>query len=197
MKLELSYIQNTQQRKAWPQRGRERVHLLLSIVVTAPVFHLDKSALKVLKLKKTHFILVTSDTSQSSIGPYVATTVLFAAPPAIQSDTARRNDPALPAAEDDLSPLGNLAKPSTPPKPHTTINNNPTNNLWTQRPPLLCLTEPKPPPLFRPWTLLPPPPRPCCVCLPTTCSDSRFFPRFLGGLVVAGQIGPTSSGGQQ
>ena len=43
MKLELSYIQNTQQRKAWPQTGRERVHLLWFIVVTAPVFHFDTS----------------------------------------------------------------------------------------------------------------------------------------------------------
>jgi hypothetical protein len=41
MKLELSYIQNTQQRKAWPQRGR--VHLLRYILVTAPVFQLDTS----------------------------------------------------------------------------------------------------------------------------------------------------------
>ena len=50
MTLELLYIQNTQQRKAWPQREGERVHLLSSILVTAPVFHLDKSALKVPKL---------------------------------------------------------------------------------------------------------------------------------------------------
>ena len=45
MKLELSYIQKTQQRKAWPQREGERVHLLLCIVVTFPVFHLDTSEL--------------------------------------------------------------------------------------------------------------------------------------------------------
>ena len=50
MKLELSYIQKTQQRKAWPQREGEKVHLLPYIFVTAPVFHLDKSALKLLKL---------------------------------------------------------------------------------------------------------------------------------------------------
>ena len=41
MKLELSYMQNTQQRKAWPQR--ERVDLLAYIFVTAPVFHFDTS----------------------------------------------------------------------------------------------------------------------------------------------------------
>ena len=45
MRLELSYIQNTQQRKAWPQREGKRVHLLSSIVVTAPVSHLDTSEL--------------------------------------------------------------------------------------------------------------------------------------------------------
>ena len=43
MKLELSYIQNTQQRKAWPQREKKRVHLLEDILVTAPVLHLDTS----------------------------------------------------------------------------------------------------------------------------------------------------------
>ena len=35
---------NTPQRKApWPQRGRERVHLLYAIFVTAPVFHFETS----------------------------------------------------------------------------------------------------------------------------------------------------------
>ena len=43
MKLELSYIQNAQQRKVWPQREEARVHLLPIISVTAPVFHLDTS----------------------------------------------------------------------------------------------------------------------------------------------------------
>ena len=43
MKLELSFIQKTQQRKAWPQREGERVHLLEAIYITAPVFHLDTS----------------------------------------------------------------------------------------------------------------------------------------------------------
>ena len=45
MNLELSYIQNTHQRQAWPQREGEKVRLLL-------------------------FILVTADTSQSPITPY-------------------------------------------------------------------------------------------------------------------------------
>ena len=49
--LELSYIHsstNTTTEGCCGHRGREeeRVHLLRSIVVTAPVFHLDKSALK-------------------------------------------------------------------------------------------------------------------------------------------------------
>ena len=37
---------------------------------------------------------------------------------------------------------------------------------------------------------------PCCVCLPTTCSESRSFSHFLGGLAVAGQIEAPFSCGQ-
>ena len=54
IKLELSYIQKAQQRRAWPQReGEERVHLLYCISVTAPVFHFDTSELNTDKPSNT------------------------------------------------------------------------------------------------------------------------------------------------
>ena len=43
MKLELSYIKKYNNRSVATEREGERVHLLLCIVVTAPVFHLDTS----------------------------------------------------------------------------------------------------------------------------------------------------------
>ena len=48
---------------------KERVYVLPSILVTAPTFHLERSALKVVLLRKTFDMSVTADTSQSSIGP--------------------------------------------------------------------------------------------------------------------------------
>lgn len=66
-------------------------------------------------------MLVTSDTSQSSIGPYVATTVLFDAPPAIQSDTTFLNPPG---DECDSSPFGNLSNPCTTANPPNNNSNN-------------------------------------------------------------------------
>ena len=45
---------------------------MLSTVVTLEVSHLEMSALKFIKLKKSWSMSVMAETSQSAMGPYVA-----------------------------------------------------------------------------------------------------------------------------
>ena len=50
----------------------ERTANMLSTVVTLEVSHLEMSALKFIKFKKSWSMSVMAETSQSAMGPYVA-----------------------------------------------------------------------------------------------------------------------------
>ena len=130
--------ENSSGRSKGQQNNRGGVNVLKYMVVTAAVFHLERSALNVCLLEKTLFKLVTLATFQSSMGPYVARTVFLAVPPLIQSDTTLRRP--VPAPLCDASPFGTASDPNGPVAQYFNLQNNPVDAVQSLVPQVHALS---------------------------------------------------------